>query len=311
MSRMASRAISARVVVSAAMRSSLRPSSCAVASVRSRMLSTDPKKGQSEDDLNRLLDDFEKELDHEAASVAAGRAASSRSVASSTSSASSSSTTTTSSTPSTSNEHLSFAARPRGTGDRVLPEDIPDELRLTDEQFDRLGDEELAKLLDDAESSMNDKLRLDVFKQFDPSPVEVADTFGSFSRGASTSSNSNVDNDNLGLLGPTPPSLESLSDISVGPNKNAALAPPGARGTKIPCPFCVPDTTPDRRMQLEYTNLELLHKFINSRGMILPRRATHVCAKHQRQLALEVKRARAIGLLSYTSAWKVGPEYAV
>ena len=42
------------------------------------------------------------------------------------------------------------------------------------------------------------------------------------------------------------------------------------------------------------------HFQINERGKILPRRATGACAKHQRDITLEVKRCRQIAMLPYT-----------
>jgi small subunit ribosomal protein S18 len=38
---------------------------------------------------------------------------------------------------------------------------------------------------------------------------------------------------------------------------------------------------------------------MNRLGKILPKRATRLCAKHQRALALQINRARKIALLPY------------
>lgn len=51
---------------------------------------------------------------------------------------------------------------------------------------------------------------------------------------------------------------------------------------------------------LNYKDAETLKRFINDRGKILPRRVTGTCAKHQRDVAEQIKRARAIALLPYT-----------
>lgn len=51
---------------------------------------------------------------------------------------------------------------------------------------------------------------------------------------------------------------------------------------------------------VDYKDVETLRKFINERGKILPRRVTGNCARHQRYIASQIKRARAIGLLPYT-----------
>lgn len=51
---------------------------------------------------------------------------------------------------------------------------------------------------------------------------------------------------------------------------------------------------------INYKDTEILKKYINEKGKILPRRVTGACAKHQRAIAAEIKRARAIGLLPFT-----------
>ena len=51
---------------------------------------------------------------------------------------------------------------------------------------------------------------------------------------------------------------------------------------------------------IDYKDVETLKKYINDKGKILPRRITGACAKHQRHIALQIKRARAIALLPYT-----------
>ena len=51
---------------------------------------------------------------------------------------------------------------------------------------------------------------------------------------------------------------------------------------------------------INYKDVETLKKYINDKGKILPRRVTGACARHQRHIAEQIKRARAIGLLPYT-----------
>jgi len=60
------------------------------------------------------------------------------------------------------------------------------------------------------------------------------------------------------------------------------------------CRFCS-----DPSIELDYKNLDILKIFITERGKIVPRRITGNCAKHQRQLAVAIKRARHIALLPY------------
>ncbi len=52
--------------------------------------------------------------------------------------------------------------------------------------------------------------------------------------------------------------------------------------------------------EIDYKDVETLKKYINDKGKILPRRITGACAKHQRHIAQQIKRARAIGLIPYT-----------
>ena len=51
--------------------------------------------------------------------------------------------------------------------------------------------------------------------------------------------------------------------------------------------------------EIDYKDVDTLKKYINERGKILPRRVTGACAKHQRHIAAEIKKARIIGLLPF------------
>ncbi len=50
---------------------------------------------------------------------------------------------------------------------------------------------------------------------------------------------------------------------------------------------------------IDFKDVELLKKFVTDRGKILPRRVTGTCAKHQRKLAIAIKRARHMALLPF------------
>ena len=50
---------------------------------------------------------------------------------------------------------------------------------------------------------------------------------------------------------------------------------------------------------MDYKDVETLKKYINDKGKILPRRVTGACARHQRHIAQQIKRARIMGLLPY------------
>ncbi len=50
---------------------------------------------------------------------------------------------------------------------------------------------------------------------------------------------------------------------------------------------------------VDYKDVDIIKKYINESGKILPRRVTGACAKHQRYIAMQVKRARFIGLIPF------------
>jgi small subunit ribosomal protein S18 len=62
------------------------------------------------------------------------------------------------------------------------------------------------------------------------------------------------------------------------------------------CQFCV-----DKAQGIDYKDTVKLRRFVSERSKILPRRTTGVCAPHQRQLMLAIKRARQIALLPYVT----------
>ncbi len=62
------------------------------------------------------------------------------------------------------------------------------------------------------------------------------------------------------------------------------------------CRFCA-----DKSLVADYKKPELLRGFITERGKILPRRVTGTCARHQRRLTNEIKKARIMALLPFTS----------
>jgi small subunit ribosomal protein S18 len=51
---------------------------------------------------------------------------------------------------------------------------------------------------------------------------------------------------------------------------------------------------------LNYKDVNIIEKYISENGKILPRRVTGACAKHQRFIAGEVKKARFMALVKYT-----------
>ncbi len=60
------------------------------------------------------------------------------------------------------------------------------------------------------------------------------------------------------------------------------------------CEFCK-----DKVSEIDYKDTAELRRYITESGKILPRNMTGVCAKHQRELAQAIKRARVMALLPY------------
>jgi small subunit ribosomal protein S18 len=58
----------------------------------------------------------------------------------------------------------------------------------------------------------------------------------------------------------------------------------------------------DSDIKIDYKNPAILRGFLTERGKIMPRRITGTCAKHQRALAVAIKRARTLALLPYVTA---------
>ena len=77
----------------------------------------------------------------------------------------------------------------------------------------------------------------------------------------------------------------------------------GVRGGRYiakrkPCSFCV-----DKVESIDYKDPEKLRGYILfDGGKIAPRRSTGTCARHQRALAVAIKRARHLALLPYVPA---------
>lgn len=73
-----------------------------------------------------------------------------------------------------------------------------------------------------------------------------------------------------------------------GKRKRGLIRPkPVARN----CVFCKEKRNPN------YKNYQELRQFVSDRARILGKDRTGVCAKHQRLIAREIKRARMLGLI--------------
>src|ERR1700677_1157929 len=67
-------------------------------------------------------------------------------------------------------------------------------------------------------------------------------------------------------------------------------------GRRKVCRFCA-----DKTLAVDYKDVRTLQSFITECGKIVPSRTSGNCAKHQRQLAVAIKRARVIALLPFST----------
>ena len=72
-------------------------------------------------------------------------------------------------------------------------------------------------------------------------------------------------------------------------------APTGG-GRRKSCFFCKSKVD-----EVDYKNLNELRRYVSEKGKIRSRRISGACRRHQRQVAVAVKRARELGLLPYVS----------
>jgi small subunit ribosomal protein S18 len=89
-----------------------------------------------------------------------------------------------------------------------------------------------------------------------------------------------------------------MSDDSANENEQ----PMGRRYVARPkiCQFCA-----DKNSLIDYKQVDMLRRFVTEDGKIRPRRQTGTCARHQRELARAIKRARHLALLPYTmESWQ-------
>ncbi len=83
---------------------------------------------------------------------------------------------------------------------------------------------------------------------------------------------------------------------STKPRPNKGIRPRYAPVRKV-CAFCA-----GRLDTIDYKDSARLRSFISDRGRIASRRRTGTCAKHQRVLAIAIKRARHLALLPFAPA---------
>ena len=69
----------------------------------------------------------------------------------------------------------------------------------------------------------------------------------------------------------------------------------GGFGRKKVCRFCA-----EKNAKVDFKDQATLKYFVTERGKIIPRRISGNCAKHQRQVAVAIKRSRGLALIPYT-----------
>jgi small subunit ribosomal protein S18 len=67
-------------------------------------------------------------------------------------------------------------------------------------------------------------------------------------------------------------------------------------GRRKVCRFCA-----DKSLKVDFKDVRTLQSFITEGGKIVPARTSGNCAKHQRQLAIAIKRARVVALLPFST----------
>lgn len=69
----------------------------------------------------------------------------------------------------------------------------------------------------------------------------------------------------------------------------------GPRPPRV-CPFCS-----QKIKVIDYKQADVLRRYLTDHGKIKPRRKVGTCAKHQRALAIAIKRARHVALLPFVT----------
>ncbi len=94
--------------------------------------------------------------------------------------------------------------------------------------------------------------------------------------------------------------VEEEAPARPGPRGGRGRGGPGGhkfvRKPKV-CAFCA-----EKGSRIDYKQIDVLRRYVTERGKIRPRRQTGMCARHQRRMAMAIKRARHLALLPYTTA---------
>lgn len=85
-----------------------------------------------------------------------------------------------------------------------------------------------------------------------------------------------------------------MSDTNTSENEQQSGGPRRYVARPKICQFCA-----DKNVTIDYKQVDMLRRYITDDGKIRPRRQTGTCARHQRELAREIKRARHLALLPF------------
>ncbi len=100
---------------------------------------------------------------------------------------------------------------------------------------------------------------------------------------------------------PAPAAPSQSGERRTGPRgpRTERRGGPGGKFAPRPkvCQFCV-----EKTKKIDYKSPEQLRRFVSDRGKIRPRRQPGTCARHQRHLALAIKRARHLALLPFVGS---------
>ncbi len=83
------------------------------------------------------------------------------------------------------------------------------------------------------------------------------------------------------------------SDLQMEGRERGRRRPGGRR--KV-CRFCA-----DKTLKVDYKDVRTLQSFVTEGGKIVPSRTSGNCARHQRRLAVAIKRARILALLPFST----------
>jgi small subunit ribosomal protein S18 len=96
--------------------------------------------------------------------------------------------------------------------------------------------------------------------------------------------------------GPRPSGGDDRGEGRGGEGRGGGMRRGRPGGRRKVCRFCA-----DKTLKVDYKDVRTLGSFITEGGKIVPSRTSGNCAKHQRQLAVAIKRARVLALLPFST----------